>query len=64
MDPRSSLPTALDRLPQKDDMIKARKAANKYGAKIILSFGGNARSQGKNIMFSACCCLNVCGDHD
>ena len=47
MDPKTSLPAALDRLPPKEDMRKARAAADKYNAKIILSFGGNARSRGK-----------------
>ena len=41
-----SLPKALDRLPSKTDAHKARLAANTVDGKLILSFGGNARSQG------------------
>ena len=41
----AGLPSALDRLPRKKDAKKAREAADKVGGKILLSFGGNARSQ-------------------
>ena len=41
----AGLPAALDRLPSKADIKKARAAADKVGGKILLSFGGNARSQ-------------------
>lgn len=38
-------PSALDRLPSKEDARDARRAADKVGGKILISFGGNARSQ-------------------
>lgn len=41
--PTGSL-TALDRLPNKDIMAKARTAANNNGVKLMMSIGGSARS--------------------
>lgn len=39
-------PSALDRLPSKAQARQARAAADAVGGKIIMSFGGNARSAG------------------
>lgn len=46
IDTERHLPSALDRLPSHVDLEKAKAAAAKVGGKILLSFGGNARSQG------------------
>jgi len=40
------VPTAKDRLPSKEQAKEARIAADKVGGKLLLGFGGNARSQG------------------
>eukprot|EP00759_Apiculatamorpha_spiralis_P058856 PhF_6_TR9440/c0_g1_i1/m.14751/K01183/E3.2.1.14; chitinase len=39
------MPSALDRLPSKEQAKQAREAADKYGGKLLLSFGGNSRSE-------------------
>ena len=39
------LPAALDRLPSKAQAAEARAAADKVGGKLLISFGGNSRSQ-------------------
>ena len=49
---RTFLPTARDRLPVPLDAKKARTAADKVRGKILLSFGGNARSKGFGAMVS------------
>jgi GH18 family chitinase len=41
---KKGLPTALDRLPSKEAAKAARTAADKVGGKVLISFGGNARS--------------------
>lgn len=46
VDARTFLPKALDRLPSKEDLRRAREAADSVGGKLMLSFGGNARSAG------------------
>lgn len=46
VDPRTFVPTALDRLPPKEEVQRARRAADRVGGKLLLGFGGNARSQG------------------
>lgn len=46
IDPVTGLPSALDRLPSKEQAAQARRAADRNGGKILLSFGGNSRSQG------------------
>lgn len=46
VDPISNNPIALDRLPSKREVRRARAAADKVGGKLLISFGGNARSQG------------------
>jgi chitinase len=46
VDPRTHLPKSKDRLPTKFEAAQARAAADKVGGKIIISFGGNARSDG------------------
>jgi GH18 family chitinase len=38
--------TALDRIPRDELMKNARVAADKHGTKLLICFGGNARSQG------------------
>jgi chitinase len=38
-------PAALDRLPTKAAAKQAREAADKVGGKVMISFGGNSRSQ-------------------
>ena len=43
---KTGLPSALDRLPTANDAAKARIAADKYDGKIMISLGGNARSEG------------------
>lgn len=50
VDPKSHLPTALDRLPSSEDLSAARAAADNVNGKLILGFGGNARSQGFSAM--------------
>lgn len=40
-----SLPAALDRLPSKEAAAVARREADAVGGKVLISFGGNARSQ-------------------
>lgn len=42
----TGLPSALDRLPSRSDVLIAREAADNYGAKIMISFGGYGRSGG------------------
>ena len=44
------MPTALDRLPSLEDAQRARSAANVYGAKLMISFGGHSRSEGFAMM--------------
>ena len=46
IDTERYVPSALDRLPSPQDLEKAKEAAKKVNGKIMLSFGGNARSQG------------------
>ncbi|CUG85388.1 glycoside hydrolase family 18, putative [Bodo saltans] len=46
VDARTFLPKAKDRLPTMIEAKQAREAADAVGGKIILSFGGNARSNG------------------
>ena len=46
IDVKTGVPSALDRLPSKEQAKEARIAADKVGGKIILSLGGNARSEG------------------
>jgi chitinase len=46
VDARTHLPKAKDRLPTMFEAKQARAAADAVGGKIILSFGGNARSAG------------------
>eukprot|EP00758_Cryptobia_borreli_P018615 Tbor_TRINITY_DN712_c0_g1::TRINITY_DN712_c0_g1_i1::g.3323::m.3323 len=46
IDGNEMIPSALDRLPSKDQARQARAAADKVGGKIILGFGGNGRSRG------------------
>lgn len=41
---RDGLPTALDRLPSKEQAKQARVAADKVGGKVLLGLGGNSRS--------------------
>jgi chitinase len=48
----TALPSALDRLPSTQDLRRARAAADRFGAKLLLGFGGNARSQGFSNMAS------------
>jgi hypothetical protein len=43
---KTGLPSALDRLPTANDAARARIAADKHDGKIMISFGGNARSEG------------------
>ena len=52
IDPETSLPSALDRLPSKFDAENARRAATKVNGRLLLSFGGNARSHGFGKMTS------------
>lgn len=40
------VPSALDRLPPPDVMSRARAAADKYGGKLLICFGGNSRTGG------------------
>jgi len=40
----------LDRLPRPELMAEARKAASKYGTKLLLCLGGNGRSGGFSVM--------------
>lgn len=46
IDLHTALPSAMDRLPTTAEAQDARRAADKTGGKILLGFGGNARSQG------------------
>jgi len=46
VDPKTYLPTAIDRLPNDEDLSAARAAADNVKGKLILGFGGNARSNG------------------
>mmetsp|Transcript_34351 Transcript_34351/g.49942 ORF Transcript_34351/g.49942 Transcript_34351/m.49942 type:complete len:345 (-) Transcript_34351:57-1091(-) len=50
IDPSTGLPSALDRLPPLDDIRRARTAADRFGGKLMLSFGGNGRSAGFSYM--------------
>lgn len=50
VDPRTSLPSSLDRLPSKEDLRRARAAADSVGGKLLLGFGGNGRSEGFGAM--------------
>ena len=43
-------PTALDRLPPLQDILRARNAADQCGGKLLLPFGGNDRSRGFGAM--------------
>jgi len=52
VDGRTSLPKALDRLPSKDDLQRARQAADSVEGKLLISFGGNSRSEGFSRMTS------------
>ena len=38
--------TAMDRFPKKKAMVELRAAAAKHGTKLLLSLGGNARTNG------------------
>ncbi|GAX76386.1 hypothetical protein CEUSTIGMA_g3832.t1 [Chlamydomonas eustigma] len=40
------IPSALDRLPPPDILKRARAAADAYGGKLLLCFGGNSRTGG------------------
>lgn len=46
VDPKTHLPKAKDRLPMIADARRARAAADAVGGKLLISFGGNARSNG------------------
>lgn len=46
VDGSTMVPKALDRLPTKEQAKAARIAADKVGGKVLLGFGGNARSHG------------------
>ena len=50
IDGETGRPTALDRLPPLQDIQRARKAADQYGGKLLLSFGGSDRSRGFGAM--------------
>lgn len=52
IDKQTSLPKALDRLPSKADVQRARIAADSVNGKLLISFGGNARSDGFGEMTS------------
>jgi len=49
----NGLPSALDRLPSQTQAREARAAANKVGGKLMVSFGGNSRSQNYALMTSS-----------
>ena len=42
--------TALDRIPRPELLQQARAAATRYGAKLMICFGGNGRSAGFSAM--------------
>jgi GH18 family chitinase len=46
VDPVTHLPKAKDRLPTTVEARRAREAADSVGGKLLISFGGNARSNG------------------
>jgi hypothetical protein len=46
IDKTTHRPAALDRLPPEDILQRARLAADKHGAHLMICFGGNARTAG------------------
>ena len=52
IDPKSSLPSEVDRLPDVEEVLRARAAADHFQAKLLVSFGGFGRSQGFALMAS------------